>query len=376
VLPALENPADWKAWRDYLQQLLASPPLSYLLYPFRLVLGPYLASSTLEFAKAFLFAVGIILLHYAWVVRSNVAFEEASVAFSQKYAEKIAAARAGRALDVPPKKPVRAPFRLAPTGFAPVALFWKNLISVQTWFRGRTLAMVVLPLFVFGIFMSLNAEHTSGVLTLSVLMLAGMCFIWSLLLGAQLVRCDFRRDLPALDVLKVLPLRGWQIVVGEVLAPAVILTAVQWLILLLLGVLLHFAGPGAKLPPIPVPWFFAAAFISPFWNGLALLIPNAAVLWFPGWFQSRPDAPHGIEVTGQRLLLVLGQFFVIGVTIVPAVLAFAAGFVPLQFAGAEAIAPLVGALGAAVVLSAEIALGVWLVGKLFDRFDLAAEEGG
>jgi hypothetical protein len=29
-----------------------------------------------------------------------------------------------------------------------------------------------------------------------------------------------------------------------------------------------------------------------------------------------------------------------------------------------------------MALAGEIALGVWLVGKLFDRFDLAAEQGG
>jgi hypothetical protein len=58
------------------------------------------------------------------------------------------------------------------------------------------------------------------------------------------------------------------------------------------------------------------------------------------------------------------------------VIAFALGFVPLQYAGLRWLAPLVGALGAAIVLAAESVLGVWLVGKLFDRFDLAAEQGG
>jgi hypothetical protein len=100
------------------------------------------------------------------------------------------------------------------------------------------------------------------------------------------------------------------------------------------------------------------------------------VLWFPGWFQTRADAPQGIEVTGQRLLLFFGQFVVIGITIVPAALAFALAFVPLRLAGAVVIASIAGAAAAALVLGAEIALGIWLVGKLFDRFDLAAEQGG
>ena len=64
---------------------------------------------------------------------------------------------------------------------------------------------------------------------------------------------------------------------------------------------------------------------------------------------------------------------VIGISIVPAAFGFAFGFVPLQFVGAENIAPLTGALAAALVLMGEIVAGIWLVGKLFDRFDLAAE---
>ena len=40
-------------------------------------------------------ALLLVLLHYVWVVRSNVAFEEASVQASQKMAEKLAPVRSG-----------------------------------------------------------------------------------------------------------------------------------------------------------------------------------------------------------------------------------------------------------------------------------------
>jgi hypothetical protein len=61
---------------------------------------------------------------------------------------------------------------------------------------------------------------------------------------------------------------------------------------------------------------------------------------------------------------------------VPALFAFALGFFPMRYAGFVHLAPLVGAGGAVIVIAGEIALGIWLVGKLFDRFDLAAEQGG
>jgi hypothetical protein len=180
-----------------------------------------------------------------------------------------------------------------------------------------------------------------------------------------------------MDVLKLFPLRGWQIVAGELLAPAVILTLAQWGLLIILAVLVR-AAAGQTIPvqTIPIEWFVAVALLMPMWNALALLIPNASVLLFPGWFQTRVDAPQGIEVTGQRLLLFFGQMIAIGVTIVPAAAVFGFVFWLLYATGAGAIAPITGALGAALVLAGEIALGTWLVGKLFDRFDIAAEQGG
>ena len=373
--PAFDNVTDWKAWRRYIDELFLTAPLSYLLLPFRVVLGPYLAVSTLDFAKALLPALGILAAHYLWVIRSNVAFEEASLEVSRRFAEKIALSRQGKAIEIKPAKSRRAPFALRSIGFPPLAFLWKNLISAQTTLRGRTLLLIAIPLVVFGITMA-KVSPRGGVLIATLSMLVLMLFAWSLFIGAQFVRCDFRQDLASMDVLKLYPLRGWQIVAGELLAPIAILTIVQWLLLLLLAVLLSLGGSVAGLPKISGEWFVSAALIAPFWNGVGLIIPNAAVLLFPGWFQTRIDAPQGIEVTGQRLLLLFGQFIVIGITIVPAAFAFAIGFVPLQYAGAQWLAPLVGAGGAAIVLAGEIALGTWLVGKLFDRFDLAAEPSG
>lgn len=373
--PPLDNVADWKAWLEYLRELIATPPLSYLLYPFRLVIAPFLASTPLEFLKAMPAALGLIALHYFWVIRSNVAFEEASVDLSRRLAERMAAARQGRALDGQPAKGQRTPFRLAPAGFAPVAFLWKNLIYVQGALRLRTLFIVLLPLGIMAVVMARSGTRGGALLGVAAMILV-MFFIWSLLLGPQIVRCDFRQDLGAMDVLKLFPLRGWQVVLGEILAPVVILTAVQGLLLIGIAVLMAVTGMPPGVPKIPLTWLAAAALLAPFWNGLALLIPNAAVLLLPGWFQTRTDTPQGIEVTGQRLLIFFGQILLIGVTVIPAGLAFALGFAPLHFAGATNLAPLAGALLAAITLAAEIFGGVWAVGKLFDRFDLAAEQGG
>jgi ABC-2 type transport system permease protein len=372
-MPAFDNAADFAAWRDYLQQLFATPPLTYLLAPFRFVMQPYLAANAVEFAKAFGVALAIIAIHYAWVMRANVAFEEASLELSRRVAEKFAAAREGRAFEVKPTKGRRAPFRLAPRGLPQIAFLWKNLVGAHATFRPRTVLFVLLPFVVMAVFIGMAETRRGSVLIGTAAMLAFMFFIWGLLIGPQVVRCDLRKDLPFMDVLKQFPLRGWQVVAGELLAPTVILTVVQWLLLALGSALLTGAGESLPIPRVPFTWMVAAAIVAPFWNALTLLIPNAAVLCFPAWFQTRPDAPQGFEVAGQRLLLFLGQLVLLAVTVLPAALAFTAGFFLLHVAGMVSLAPLAGGLCAVTVLTAEAALGIWLTGKLYDRFDLAGE---
>jgi hypothetical protein len=44
--------ANFESIKDYLEQVLVSGPLPYLLYPFRLVVRPYLAADGLAFLSA------------------------------------------------------------------------------------------------------------------------------------------------------------------------------------------------------------------------------------------------------------------------------------------------------------------------------------
>src|ERR1035437_8820974 len=142
---------DLQAVQDYAEQVLTAGPVPYLLYPLRLGVRPFLASNALAFLSALGPAAALLLLHYVWVVRSNVAFEEASVQASQKLAEKLAAVRSGNwqaARKQPRSK--RPPFMLRPTGPPAVALLWKNLISAGQAFTLR----IWISLAVFALFAS------------------------------------------------------------------------------------------------------------------------------------------------------------------------------------------------------------------------------
>jgi hypothetical protein len=177
-----------------------------------------------------------------------------------------------------------------------------------------------------------------------------------------------------MDILKVFPLPGWQIALGEILAPAVILTCVHWL-LLLIGVLCLAPHPPIKIPGnLIVAIGIGAALIVPALNVISLLIPNAAVLLFSAWFQAGKDSPRGIEATGQRLIFAIGQFLAFAVSLIPAAAVFYGLFsLVIYLSGLLLAAVLTAAIGAAVVLAVEAGLGVMLLGYLFNKFDVSGE---
>jgi len=365
--------ANLNSMTGYLKQVLVSGPLPYLLYPFRLVVKPYLAPDGLSFVNAVGPALLLVAVHYWWVIRSDVAFEEASVEASQKLAEKIAAMRAGKWGARSKKLKVkRAPFQLRPRGAPFAALLWKNLISAGSGFTARTWFILVIVVLVTG--GSLLSTPKAGNWAAVVGMVLGVFGFWALLAGPQIMRQDFRQDLPQTDLLKLYPLRGWQIALGEILAPAVILTGVEWL-LVILGLACAAAAASPDFPLVIVLALAAGVtMVLPMLNLISLVIPNAAVLLFPSWFQTGKDAPHGVEATGQRLIFALGQFLALIVALIPAGTAFAVIFFLVDFLAGAALAVLLASVVSALVLALEAGLGVMLLGWLFQRFDVSAEQ--
>jgi len=373
TLPAL-GPADTAnpaAMLDYAQRVLTTGPALYLLFSFRLMVRPFFAPDAPAFFDALPPVLLLFLLHYLWVIYSDVAFEEASVEASQKLAARVAAVRAGNWRGMKENQKARRPwFKLTATGPAATALFWKNLIGVGQVFSVRLGITILVVLVIFGF--ALNGQvHRQGI-SIVVAFFVAIALVYSLLLGPQVLRLDFRNDLPLADILKTFPLRGWQIALGEILAPVVVLVAFQWL-LLLVGAGLLFCLP-VKQEALFLAIALGAAFLLPVLDLLLLLIPNAAVLLFPSWIQTGRDSPRGIETTGQRLIFALGQMLVLVLALLPAAAAFVGVFFLLNFTLGPAVAVPAAALAATMVLAAEAGLGVMLLGKLFERFDVTEEQ--
>ncbi|HXI21263.1 MAG TPA: putative ABC exporter domain-containing protein, partial [Gemmatimonadales bacterium] len=69
-----------------LDAVLTSPPLGWVLWPFRLVFLPLTASSIAQWALRFPVVLGLIGLHLLWIFRADRAFEEAALEASARRA--------------------------------------------------------------------------------------------------------------------------------------------------------------------------------------------------------------------------------------------------------------------------------------------------
>jgi hypothetical protein len=359
---------------SFLSGVLATPPLSWVLAPFRWILGPFFAPDGITFLLALGPALLVLGAHYVWVIRSEVAFEEASIDLARKHAERIAALRAGgwRGLRRPARRR-REPFALRPLGLAPVAFLWKNLIAAGPWFYPRNWLLISAA--VLGVVGWLAADPAFHPLIKIVQAITLPVSIWVLIAGPMLMRREVRLMMERLDVIKAYPLRGWQVVLGEMLAPIVLLTSVEWLTLAVaamsFGALtgkfadtvlltsLGAVGVGLLVPPVV---------------GLMVAIPFAATLYFPGWMSAVGQAGGGMEVMGQRLIFAGGYMLVLVLALLPAALAAAVPYFVVQWlVGLPAAALLAGAVAASVVLIGELAAVVWWLGGRYERFDLSTE---
>jgi ABC-2 type transport system permease protein len=359
-LPPFPAPADQEglAWLfHYLAQVFASGPLPYLLYPFRLIVAPYFAPSYWQFLKDIGPALGLLALHYLWVIHSNVAFEEASVELSRRMADRMAAVRAGnwRAARQP-KKAARPPFVLRPTGHPALALLWKNLISAGLYVTARVWLILVWAVVASAIMLQSLSAHGAGI-GLVVVVTVGTTLAMSLFSGPQILRNDLRQDLPVADVLKLYPMPGWQVVLGEVLAPAVMLAGVQWL-LVLFGIIFFPEQFDKYAFPLPLRLSVALA---------------AVILFFPAWFQMGKDAPRGFETMGQQLILMFGQLLVLVLGLLLPGVIFALFMWGGSFIHWPLLGMVLGALIAAMILAVEAGLGIKLLGGAFEKFDVSGE---
>ena len=364
---------DFRDVAGYLGTVLSTPPLDWLLLPFKALAAPFFAADGGDFYTALLPAGLLLVAHYLWVVRSHVSFEEASMDHARRRAEKMQARRDGKSGPRnTPAKPRVAPFKLAPKGFAPIAFLWKGLIAAGSFWRLRNWLLVSALVVAFSLWLGADPARRPFLKVVGIF--AGMLSIWLLIVGPMFMQRGLRRTFEYLDVLKASPLRGWQIALGELLSPMAMMAFAQWLLLLVLVTcFVQRPSEGLMSAPNIISAAIGIALVNLPLCGLMLCLPFAGMLVFPAWLISAGGREAGVEVMGQRLIFVGLYIITMALALLPAAITGAIAFLLVNLVAPMPAALLVGATCAAVVLGIEFAAVVrWLGGRV-DRIDVAME---
>jgi hypothetical protein len=359
---------------NYFQGVLTAPPVSWLLAPCIWILRPFFAPDLAAFIRALGPALLILAGHYLWVIRSEVAFEEASLELARRRAERGEARQAGHWRGrSQPKRKRREPFPLRPHGQAAPAFLWRALISAGPWFHPRNWLFISAGVISVMLWLaSQPAYRTALVVIQAVALPVGF---WVLIAGPMLMRREVRLMMQRLDVVKTYPLRGWQVVLGEMLAPIVLITAIEWLLLAVLAVAaatlsgeVGFTVLSSGLGVI------AVGLLVPPVVGLMTGISFAATLYFPSWMSAVGQAGGGLDAMGQRMIFAGGYVVVLAAALLPAALVAAVPYlIVLWMTGLQVGALSAGAVAVSLILFGEFAAVVWWLGGRYERFDLSAE---
>ena len=358
--PALRASCCGAEFWPLLGQALRQPAAAVVLFPFQLLMAPVGALSISQWATALVPALGLLLLHYVWVVRSQVAFEEAALRASAETVDRLARLR-GRKKATPRKAGRTLPLKA--TGWPGTAIVWKNTIAIT---RGSFARSMIMAVAVLGALLAASAGSAYGAATAAAIGSSSFALAAILsFLGPSWIRNDLRGDLAYLGLLRSYPLRGRTIVTAEIIGSTLALTGLQ----LLLGVV-AYATLSSSVQWNRYGWtesvFFLLIPAALLVNALGMTIQNAAALLFPSWVRLDPVRPGGFETLGQNILSSLFTLFLSAVALAGPVLTGWLLWTRLvERMGAWTLLPV--AAGVIAVGGIELrALLAWL-GRIFDR---------
>ena len=365
---------------DHLQRLTTTGPAGIVLWPFRALVRVPLSPTREAFWSALPWGLLILGANYLWVIQADAAFEEAAAERAERVARRVADVRAGKFSTPTVKVKAKAtasatPFRLSLTGRPETAILWKNLIMVGRYLSLKTLFRFVPVLIMLGIFAS-GPGRKEGLMTV-IAAACLVCLFVTVVLGPQMARNDLRQDLASLAVLKTWPMSGATLLRGELLAPVVVLTAIAWTFAIAGAILsgsLQLDGAAAVAVALnKVSYTIAAMLVAPGIILAQLVVQNGMAVTFPAWVMVGASRSRGVEVMGQRILMMAGNIITLLLSLLPGAI-IAGGIGLLIYATTGVVLVVVPALILAIFMLAECWLAVELLGRVLDRTDVSALE--
>jgi hypothetical protein len=177
----------------------------------------------------------------------------------------------------------------------------------------------------------------------------------------RVVPFDFRGDLDRLAVLRTLPIPTRGMVLGQLLPPVLLVTAVQWLVL---GLLLAVSGAAQSRLGLTI--LLGCVAFSPPWNFLLFGLENLLFLLFPTRLAAG-GGPGDFQSLGRNVLFMIAKMVSLGVTMsVALVVGVVAWLVSNQNLAVGMAAAWVAVVLAAVAVVPFVALA-------FEQFDVTRD---
>jgi len=344
------------------------PAARALLFLPRLVVAPSFAQTTAQWLSAAAASLLMLLVQFLWVIRSDVAFEEAAVRASAERARRLEVRRrrAGRAATAQKPKAKRT-IPLAPVGIPAGAIIWKNtLLLMRTGRIGSVIGLAIMA-----VVLPLPTIESRGIDGRFVAIACLMMVLLLIVLGSRVLQNDFRQDADHVTTLKTLPLTGAELVGAEIVSSALPIALLQ----LLLVIVAFVVTAGDVTIGIPLGIRAAIVLLSPIVliavNATTVTIQNAAALLFPGWIRVTPIVGGGVEAMGQGILVTGILLLTFVVALLPAAAVFAIVWWLLVRLPNGWI---VSVLAAAAALLIESWWTVRALGRRFERLEPGATE--
>ena len=339
-----------------------------VLWPFTAMVRPQLAVGAAAFFVSLAGSLLVLAATTAWMLTGDAGLDMAAAEAAEQFASDTRARRSS-------PRARRLGWTLALTGRPEGVFVWKN--AMQT-FRASDAGLLRFIIPIMGMVVGLSfavmaanrLQGSAGLVTGISLVVTGI----AVLFGPQMMRLDLRADLEHLDVLKTWPVRSPDVIRGQILWPACVVTAIAWV-----GVVCAALFSGTAFPQLASGWRFALAVSAtlavPALVAAQYVVHNAVTVFFPAWVPQGRQRARGVDAMGQRLIMLAGIVVALLVFALPG--ALLGGIVWFAFArllGPAVLVPAT-ALFTLTVLT-EVLVATELLGPAYERLDVLSVERG
>ena len=363
----LSPPSDITDVIARVEVLFSSGATAILLWPFITLIRPLGVHGVLAFLASLVPALAVLGVTVVWVMQTDQALQDVAEDASQQRATKAMSRST-------PVVRARNGFRLAPTGRAENVFLWKNAMGMLRGTSGLSLIRYFVPLIAVAVSLSaalMSMTQARGIaMTLCTVAVGISAFC--VVLGPQVVRTDLRSDLRHLELLKTWPVRAADVVRGEMLCPAVVLTSIVWLALACATIL-----SAAGFPQLELSWRLSGAIgafvLAPAFIAAQLTVQNAAAVFFPAWVPQGDQRPRGLDAMGQRLIMLAGVLLSVLIFFLPGAIVSAILWLAFYRWIGAAILP-IAALVCTTIVALEVLAATEMLGPAYERLDILSVE--